>query len=624
MTPAAASGTGGNPGFLPASERAGYITMGKGTRSRNERAGAVIADPSKFSKKNSADKTKLLTRIGVIACAVLLLACIALWSFTTWVPRIKTAAKSSHYRVNGSEMTYFITNVKNNYINTLSSYGTGYLTQLGLSTSDTSLTGLRSQTCGLDKTKSWYEYFVDQTKTQVESMLVLCEAAKAEGMTLDKSELEDIDKSIKAMKDSAEELAKAYAARGYSGYTASYFLTQEYGNGVSESNVRHALELQGLASKFYKAYQERVEAGITDDELEQYVKDNPANILSADIFSYTFTAELEIAGSEATDDEKAAYEKAKEEAKKLADELAACSDKNAFIAKAVEYILGTYANDSFDKYYENNKKSLDDADKPDDAKLAADKAAMVKEIGEKVKDSTKELTEHGDTNSYTKVLDKVSSSLLTDVQNAYDAINKTSSVSYSDPADKDASDSTKWLFDADRKAGDKTVISNEAEKKSTYTAYFMEATAHRDETMTKNVGHILFKTTTYKTAAKAKEKAEEILSKYKEGEQTKDAFEALANEYTEDSSVFYENVTKDYMVKEFDAWTFDSSRKAGDVDIVETTHGAHVMYFVGDGEIAWKVTAKNGVFGEKYEAWYETEKNSVGVTFSDSTMKTLG
>ena len=112
-------------------------------------------------------------------------------------------------------MTYFITNVKNNYINTLSSYGTGYLTQLGLSTSDTSLTGLRSQTCGLDKTKSWYEYFVDQTKTQVESMLVLCEAAKAEGMTLDKSELEDIDKSIKAMKDSAEELAKAYACLLY-------------------------------------------------------------------------------------------------------------------------------------------------------------------------------------------------------------------------------------------------------------------------------------------------------------------------------------------------------------------------------------------------------------------------
>ena len=156
------------------------------------------------------------------------------------------------------------------------------------------------------------------------------------------------------------------------------------------------------------------------------------------------------------------------------------------------------------------------------------------------------------------------------------------------------------------------------------TTYFMEATAHRDETVTKNVGHILFKTTTYETAEKAKEKAEEILAKYKEGEQTKDAFEALANEYTEDSSVFYENVTKDYMVKEFDAWTFDSSRKAGDVDIVETTYGAHVMYFVGDGEIAWKVTAKNGVFGEKYEAWYETEKNSVGVTFSDSTMKTLG
>ena len=48
------------------------------------------------------------------------------------------------------------------------------------------------------------------------------------------------------------------------------------------------------------------------------------------------------------------------------------------------------------------------------------------------------------------------------------------------------------------------------------------------------------------------------------------------------------------------------------------------MYFVGDGEVAWKSTALSGVFDEKYNEWYEAQKTEVGVSFKDSALKNLG
>lgn len=606
-----------------------YIKMGKGTRSRNSRAGEVVADPTKFSKKGREDKSAVYTRIGVICCAVLLAACLLLWGATSLLPRIRTAARSEHYKVSGSEMTYFINSNKNAFLSSMSYYSS-YLTSLGMNTSDTSLTALKSQTCGLtDDGSSWYDYFADQTKTQVESILVLCEAAREEGMKLDSDELAEIKQSLKDLKKSAEETAEYYASLGYSGYTASYLLAQEFGNGVSESNVRSAMELQALAIKYQNAFLERTKDALTDAEIDQYVKDNPEDLQTAQVFSYKFAATLDVAGAEATDDEKAAYETAKAEAKALAEALAAVSDKDAFVEKARDYIVSTYAEKSFDESYETNKKNITEGDLPTEAVLNKDKADIVAAVAAKVKggDDLKKYADNSEyAESYAKVLDTVASAVLSDVQAEYSTFDSESDVSYSDPAADDATDSDKWLFAEDRKAGDTTVISDEADAASGYTAYFLVTPSHIDETITKNAGHILFKTTTYDNdAAKAKEKAEEVLAIYNNGEKTKEAFEALANEYTEDGSVFYENIAKDYMVEEFDAWIYDEARKPGDVEIVETaSYGAHIMYFVGDGEPAWKITATDGLCNDKYDAWYETAKTSAGVSFNDSAISTLG
>ncbi|MEG2745330.1 MAG: peptidylprolyl isomerase [Oscillospiraceae bacterium] len=206
---------------------------------------------------------------------------------------------------------------------------------------------------------------------------------------------------------------------------------------------------------------------------------------------------------------------------------------------------------------------------------------------------------------------------------------------------KDASETTtagsqlnaefaKWLQDPARKEGDKTVIEAET---GYYALYFIS----RDDnnTATKNVRHILNfvlpdenKQYTDEAKASVKAKTEAILADWKKGEATEDSFAALANEKSEDAGSnknggLYENVAQGQMVKSFDDWCFDESRKPGDTGIVynEGSYaGYHLIYFVGDGDNVRKVISDNALRGAKYTEWetaalknYET---STGATAS--------
>ncbi|MBE6572912.1 MAG: hypothetical protein E7652_00795 [Ruminococcaceae bacterium] len=130
-----------------------------------------------------------------------------------------------------------------------------------------------------------------------------------------------------------------------------------------------------------------------------------------------------------------------------------------------------------------------------------------------------------------------------------------------------------------------------------YDTYFAENCDENTQTEpTKNVCHILIKSDSYPTDEEAKIKADEVLALYRAGELTREAFEALASQYNEDSNCYYGDIPKGQMVAEFENWIYDESRKVGDTDIVKTQYGYHVMYFAGSGEIAWKLEAK-----ESYE-----------------------
>ena len=181
-----------------------------------------------------------------------------------------------------------------------------------------------------------------------------------------------------------------------------------------------------------------------------------------------------------------------------------------------------------------------------------------------------------------------------------------------------------WLFEADRVAGDKTILNN-----STYYYVVGFNSRGRQDYNTVNARHILVMLDTagldstaadYATklqAAKdaAKTEADKILQEYKDGEQSAEAFGALANKYSDDGGSntvggLYTQITKGYMVPEFNDWIFDSARQVGDTDIifVESTNysGYHVMYFDGVDLPYWKAQVENTLRSEEFTAWGES------------------
>ena len=139
---------------------------------------------------------------------------------------------------------------------------------------------------------------------------------------------------------------------------------------------------------------------------------------------------------------------------------------------------------------------------------------------------------------------------------------------------------------------------------------------HVEDEDTVNVGHILVEarkaTAKEEEIAAAKKKAEELLATYLAGDKTKEAFEKLAEENTDDSGVFYENVAEGDMVAEFNDWIFSEDRKeVGETAIVQTDYGFHVMYWDGEGETTATVSAKNGIVSDRYTAFLEEGEKSL-------------
>ena len=135
---------------------------------------------------------------------------------------------------------------------------------------------------------------------------------------------------------------------------------------------------------------------------------------------------------------------------------------------------------------------------------------------------------------------------------------------------------------------------------------------------TVNVRHILIEAEadeegnyTDEAKAAAKERAEEILQEWKDGDATEESFAALAEEYSADTGSntnggLYENVFEGQMVEEFNDFCFDPAREPGDTGIVfnEGTYcGYHIIYFVSWGEPYRDVLADDSLRSADFSAW---------------------
>lgn len=529
--------------------------MGKGNRNRElritDKPSAAAGNGVKLSKmqlirqqEKKAKIRKYVTMTASIAIVIGLVIGIVAVSLSKAPKLEKTVSGTSEkYEIDNAMMAYFMYGQYRSYVQK-NSY---YLPYFGLDTSKS----LKSQKPAGSTDTTWFAFFMNVAKNQVNELVALASTAQEKGLKLEEKELKEIDDTMKSIKEAA-------ATNGFA--SVNKYLASYYVNGVTESAVRKCMELQYLASKYYTELTDTYT--YTDAQIEKYADDNPDKFLKFDYIYYTFKSD---AKSDATDAEK---KKALEEAKAKADELKGkITDDKSFLELITE----------MEKAKEEEKKKNETGTSAASGSGTSDKEE---------KDYTKSYIKKGA---------------------AYEK-------------DKDL---TKWVDEKDRKVGDVTVIeTKDGDTVTGYSVYYLTKTFYKDEYATKNVRHILFGIGNYgdyADKAAAKKKAEEILATYKKGDMTEDSFSALAKEYTNDSSAdkggLYENVEKDTMVTAFNDWIYDESRKPGDTGIVETTYGQHVMYFVGDGKIAWKLTAENNLKSEQYNKELKDLEKKYPVTY---------
>ena len=170
-----------------------------------------------------------------------------------------------------------------------------------------------------------------------------------------------------------------------------------------------------------------------------------------------------------------------------------------------------------------------------------------------------------------------------------------------------------WLTDSARRAGDVTVIENESGSACSYYVVRFEG-RELDREQTHTVRHLLVRagdtTTTEPTQEQydeAEKKARELWDQWKAGEADEASFATLAASNSDDSSsvqkggLISDITSSSSYVEAFRGWALDPARREGEVDLVKTEYGWHLMYYVSTNDPIWRQTATAYLQNQDYE-----------------------
>ena len=587
--------------------------MGKAKRSKNKKAAAQIGNPGAYVENNGVSSTGLKVALAIIALIVVASLLFTFVQSTGLLLRTDYGYKSDNFEIDGAMMQYLYHAQIYNFIDLYGQY-ISYYEMMGYSIVDFSKS-LKTQKYSATAASlfgefegTWFDFFWSNADVAAKQILVFCEAAKEEG-TFDSyaAEIEaDLDATIEEIKHSAE----------HSEATVGQYIEYFYGDGVRLSNVEDMERLTLIASKYYEAKSEEFLNAIKDDDVNKFHEENKSDYLYADFVVASFTASL---GKNPTDEEKEEFYKDVEEAKKHAEAVAALET----VDEIKEYLVGYWFDESFEDSFNDafeaavKKETLKDEDKPTGEKLEEIRAKMKEFV---LTDSFKEelsLKYFGSETKLDKLLDDLTRDLIETCKKGLESIVVEGQL-YGESTDME-----KWLFDDETKVGDKGTFYGSddndedkfnKEKDTSYTVnvFHVTRTAYVKDTKVVHFGHILLtEKGPYNTEAKQKEKLIAIKEAFEKGEKTKEAFEALAKDLTEDSSVFYEDTQPGDMVDEMNDWLFDPARKDGDVTILKTKYGYHLTYYVGQGKEIWFVDSKEDLHTETVDKWYEDLKKEL-------------
>lgn len=555
----------------------GKEDLSKAELYRKERKERLAKEAKKNAKRNAKVAKVKATALKVVAiiCAVAVVFGIAVGIFNATgseVFRSKVATVGNH-SISSVEFGYYYRTVYNMYLQ-YAQYGYDMGLDASKSPDEQKYTMDDEQTTAPAQSgettvateattatnyDTWDDFFSASTIDQLKGYYILCDKAAEENIKLTDAEIKAVDDQLEELRSTASE----------NNFTLNAYLKQVYGSGINEKLVRKFMVRDALAQKYQTEKQKQFANGYASDKVFNEYNANRQTYDYVDYRTQTFTV------SENQDAAKT---------KKLAEEFLAKVSSSSTFEKAADEIL--------------IKDAIKNAQSDDKEKV--NEASIRKEY-EDNKDNTLQKKQ-----SYSSVK----------------SVNE---------------DLAKWLFDSARKAGQTKLVEVKTDDTaSSYIVAYLERTAYKDEEKGVNVRHILFKfekddgaqeaTQEQKDAAKVK--AQACLDEWKKGAKTEESFAALATEKSEDTGSasnggLYENVAQGQMVETFNDWIFDSSRKTGDTDIVETTYGYHVMYFVSKSDMPiWEKTVRDAMAQKDYtdfakelndSAEYTVEKHSVAL-----------
>ena len=562
--------------------------MGKGQRAREARAQAKIDNPQiKTAKKKKNSGKKWVTPLVTALVVVLIVGIFALTYLTDngIILRGKTVMETDNFKVSGTMMQYA---AMSTYQNMVSQWGEEIAQYLQ------------------------FDDMKESAKTALNQYLIYAEAAKEAGVALDDEDFADIDANIDAMEEAA-------AANGYS--TKSY-IAMLFGKGVNEKDIRDFYELVLLANKYETQIYDETEAAVTDEEIDEYYKENIDTLAVADVLKYSETLTLDASLS---DEEKAAQ---KAEFLAKFDAMGAAANEEELRSALLTYLTekateeGTLDDeealtpeDQVENALVTLTKSQVTLAEAADWHFELDGDAHVRQAGE-----VKLFVEDDEAPAEDESEEEASE------DETADTAEDTTADTAVDTAEDTASEPEAQAEDTEAETEAETTADDAEEEEPTEVEYTVEVycvveAPHADESIVKSTGHILIAFDSYDTEEEAKAKADEVYAEYLAGEQTKERFEELANKYTDDSGVFYDDIAEGEMVEEFEAWVYDEARVYGDTDIVETTYGYHIMFFTG--EARWLYESRTNIVSEKTGDIYTEFEEKYTVTVNESAMNAV-
>ena len=409
------------------------------------------------------------------------------------------------------------------------------------------------------------DFFADQAMESLQYVKASVKYAAENGIELDEKDIEEIDASIEDFKESAKSM----------NYSLPAYLRRFFHKGLTTSLLRKIIEEQTLTTKVSNVKIDEFAASYADDKIEETYSKSLKTYGTVSLRYFDIAAEKETVKAE---------KEGEEDTQKVTDKTMAA------------------------------------------AKLKADAFVAALATGD-FKDLAAKYAEEAGDEKYSEYKTNDAKTLMEDM--AY------SDISY------EVSDEAflKWVIDTDTKAGETYIVKNDG---TGYSIYMMVNPVHKaPDAYTYDVRHILVKfpeetdsaedaeevkveeldTSKYDvtvdnnvktdayTNAELYNKAQDILKEYLDGAKTEEFFGELAAKYSEDGNAaeggIYEDVTEGYMVAEFENWALKEGRKAGDVGIVETSYGYHIMYFIESEKTTWADTIRTDLANDEYNEFSE-------------------